>query len=342
MNKKISLLILSLLIFLSFSVLAQEEESTGSSGGGTQSGFTVKGGIWGLGGKVKTELEDKYFTDDLLSGFGFGQYNTGWSSPSKLYPLNPIGLDYYMKGIGPGSLLLGAEMRGIPGLAFTGYTPKYDFVSVNAGGIGIHNADLKFKNLDLNVGYQLAFGNFLVTPKFQFRNFVSDFKESGTYIGNGGFGIRNTTNNQNTWSGFIGVNLLYNINAASAVYLEYAMDSPILGQISSSGDFNKTSFAVAGNSAVGSTTILKKTNQEIRGPVIDLGYQHSFGALGLRVGYRGEELRTSYSTYTDVPLVFSTNGGSFFIQETILNSIFYKGSTSTTLQSVYITFSYKL
>ncbi|MBK7058760.1 MAG: hypothetical protein IPH52_27670 [Leptospiraceae bacterium] len=309
MNKKISLLILSLLILFSVSVLAQEEESSGSSSGGTQSGFTVKGGIWGLGGKVKTELEDKYFTDDLLNGFGFGQYNLGWSSPSKLYPLNPIGLDYYMSGIGPGSLLLGAEMRGIPGLAFTGYTPKYDFISVNPGGsgiVGIHNADLNFKNLDLNVGYQLAFGSFLVTPKFQFRNFVSDFKESGTYLYNGGIGIRNTTNNQNTWSGFIGANLLYNINAASAVYLEYAMDSPILGQISSSGDFNKTSFRRADYGlASGSTTILKKTNQEIRGSIIDLGYQHSFGALGLRVGYRGEELRTSYSTYTDVPLAFS-------------------------------------
>ncbi len=342
MNNKIRLVLFSLLILFSFSILAQEE-STGSSSGQTQAGLTVKGGIWGLAGKTKTELEDHYFTDDLLSGFGFGQYNTGWSSTNKLYPLNPIGLDYYMSGIGPGSLLLGAEMRGVPGLAFTGYTPKYDFISVNGGGIGIHNADLKFKNLDLNLGYQLAFGNFLVTPKFQFRNFATDFKESGTYISNSGFGIRNTTNNQNTWSGFLGVNLLYKINEASAVYFEYAIDSPILGQISSSGDFNKTYFAGNGSGFSGSTTILKKTNQEIRGSVLDLGYQHSFGALGLRLGYRGEELRTTYTTYTDVPLIFSSNGNvGFNIGETILNSVFYKGSTSTILQSVYVTLSYKL
>ncbi len=341
MKNKISL-ILILIVLFGLPVFAEDAESS-PSGGQTQSGLTVKGGIWGLGGKTKAELEDKYFVDDLFSGFGFGQYNTSWSNTNKLYPLNPIGLDYYMSGIGPGSLLLGAEMRGIPGLDFSGYTPKYDFISLNSGGIGIHNAEMKLKNLDLNVGYQLAFGNFLVTPKFQFRNFATDFKESGTYISNGAFGFRNSTNNQNTWSGFIGVNLLYKINEASAVYFEYAMDSPILGQISSSGDFNKTSFASNGNFVVGSTTLIKKTNQEIRGSVVDLGYQHSFGALGLRVGYRGEELRTTYTTYTDVPLVFSSNGNvGFNIQETILNSIFYKGSTSTILQSVYITFSYKL
>ncbi|HMV44034.1 MAG TPA: hypothetical protein PKD50_15975, partial [Leptospiraceae bacterium] len=297
-----------------------------------------------LGGKVKSELEDKYFTDDLISNFGFGQFNTGWSTPSKIYPLNPIGIDYYMSGIGPGSLLLGAEMRGIPGVNFTGYTPKYDFVSVNAGGVGIHNAEMKLKNLDLNVGYQLAFGSLLVTPKFQFRNFTTDFKESGTYFGNGFVGIRNTTNNQNTWSGFIGVNLLYKINEASAVFFDFAIDSPILGQLYSSGDFNKTAFfANSGGGASGSTTLYKKTNQEIRGTVIDLGYQHSFGALGLRIGYRSEELRTIYSSYTDVPLAFNSNGNAtFLIGETILNSIFYKGSTSTTLQSLYITATYKL
>jgi hypothetical protein len=340
--KKISI-ILIVTAFFSFSVWGEDSSEEPRSGGGTQSGLTVKGGIWGLGGKTKSELEDKYFTDDLLSGFGFGQFNTGWNTPSKLYPLNPIGIDYYMSGIGSGSLLLGAEMRGIPGAGFTGYTPKYDFISVNGGGIGIHSAEMKLKNLDLNVGYQLAFGNFLVTPKFQFRNFATDFKESGTYLSNGSFGIRNTTNNQNTWSGFLGVNLLYKLNEASAVYFEYAIDSPILGQISSSGDFNKTYFAAGGNVVVGSTTLIKRSNQEIRGSVLDLGYQHSFGALGLRVGYRSEELRTTYSTYTDVPLVFSSNGNvGFNIGETILNSVFYKGSTSTLLQSLYVTFSYKL
>ena len=198
MIKKLTSILFSLLFIFSISILAQEESSDASSGGKTQSGLTIKGGIWGLGGKVKSELEDKYFTDDLLSGFGFGQFNTSWNTTNKLYPLNPIGLDYYMNGIGPGSLLLGAEMRGIPGLDFTGYTPKYDFVSVNAGGVGIHNAEMKLKNLDLNVGYQMAFGKFLVTPKFQFRNFATDFKESGTYISSGGFGIRNSTNTQNT------------------------------------------------------------------------------------------------------------------------------------------------
>jgi len=162
MKKLIQVLCL-VLIPLSFNIYANET-------GGTQSGLVLKGGIWGLGGKVKSELENKYFMDDLFSDFGFGRLNTNWTNPSQLYLLNPIGIDYYKSGIGSGSLLLGAEMRGFPGLGFTGYTPKYEFLSLSRGTLGIHTADLKFKNLDLNVGYQMAFGNFLVTPKFQFRN----------------------------------------------------------------------------------------------------------------------------------------------------------------------------
>lgn len=342
MNKRIVSFLLSLLFITNVSIWSQDESGSSSGSGQTQSGLTIKGGIWGLGGKVKSELEDKYFIDDLISNFGFGQFNTGWSTPSKLYPLNPIGVDYYMSGIGSGSLLLGAEMRGIPGLDFTGYTPKYDFVSVNAGGVGIHNAEMKLKNLDLNVGYQLGFGNFLVTPKFQLRNFTTDFKESGTYIGSGSIGMRNSYNNQNTWTGWVGVNLLYKINEASAVFFEFAMDSPFFSQLYNSGDFNRTGFNAGSGGASGYTTIYKKSTQEIRGTVIDLGYQHSFGALGLRFGYRSEELRTTYSTYTDVPVAFSSGGVSPLVGETILNTFFYKGSTSTTLQSLYLTATYKL
>ena len=330
-----------LMIVLSYSLFAQEESTP--SAGQTQSGLVLKGGLWGLAGKAKTELEDKYFLDDLISGTGFGQFNTAWSSPSQLYLLNPIGIDYYKSGIGSGSLLLGAEMRGFPGLGITGYTPQYDFVSLNRSTIGIHTADLKFKNLDLNLGYQMAFGQFLVTPKFQLRNFTTDLKESAVYVSSGGAGIRDSSHSYNTWSGFIGVNLLYQIKEASAVYFEFAMDSPILGQLYSSGDFNKTSFFGSGNSASGSTSLIKKSYQEIRGTVIDLGYQHSFGALGLRVGYRSEELRTLYSPYTDVPISFNSNGGfGIGIEETILNSIFYGNSTTTTLQSLYLIATYKM
>lgn len=340
--KKSKLILIGIAMIFSISILGNE-----SSSGGTQSGLVIKGGLWGLiGAKEKTELEDKYFTDDLLSGFNFGQLNTAWNRANNIYLLNPIGLDYYISGIGPGSLLLGGEFRGIPGLAFTGYNAKYDFISVNGGGIGLHNADLAFKNLDLNVGYQLAFGQFLVTPKFQFRNFATNLSESALYLGNNSVGFRDTSHNHNTWSGFIGVNLLYKINEASSVYFEFAMDSPILGQIRSSGDFNKLSVFAGNNFVAGSTTLVKSATQEIRGTVIDLGYQHSFGALGLRVGYRGEELRTTYPSYTDVPVSFVSNNGnnnvSVDIEETILNSIFYKNSTSTLLQNIYLAVSYKL
>ncbi|MBP9888137.1 MAG: hypothetical protein KBF93_17690 [Leptospiraceae bacterium] len=345
MNSKIfkntKLILVGLMIIFSISVYANDNNSSS----GTQSGLTLKGGLWGLlAAKEKIELEDKYFTDDLLSGFNFGQLNTAWNRSNNIYLLNPIGLDYYISGIGPGSLLLGAEMRGIPGLAFTGYNPKYDFVSINGGGIGLHNADLAFKNLDLNVGYQLAFGQLLVTPKFQFRNFATDLRESGLYLGNNAVGFRETSHNHNTWAGFIGVNLLYKINEASSVYFEFAMDSPILGQIRSSGDFNKLSVFAGNNFVGGSTTLIKNATQEVRGSVIDLGYQHSFGALGLRVGYRGEELRTSYSRYTDVPISFSSvnNNVNIDIEETVLNSIFYKNSTSTILQNIYLAVTYKL
>ncbi|MBK8399323.1 MAG: hypothetical protein IPL26_29285 [Leptospiraceae bacterium] len=340
MKINIKLIIICLIVSINTMIFAEEESS--SSPNQSQSGLVIKGGLWGLGGKATTELENRYFTDDLLSGFGFGQYNTAWSSPNRFYLLNPIGIDYYKTGIGPGSLLFGAEMRGFPGLGFTGYTPQYDFISVSRGTVGIHTADLKLKNLDLNLGYQMAFGNFLVTPKFQLRNFSTDLKESATYLSGGSFGIRESYYRNNTWAGFIGVNLLFNINEASSVYFEFAMDSPILGQIYSTGDFNKTSFTV-GNTTSGSTTLLKKSYQEIRGTVIDLGYQHSFGALGLRIGYRSEELKTIYPAYTDVPVTFNSNGNlGIGVDETILNSIFYGNTATTTLQSLYITATYKL
>ena len=56
------------MIVLSYSLFAQEESTP--SAGQTQSGLVLKGGLWGLAGKAKTELEDKYFGFEIQkSGF---------------------------------------------------------------------------------------------------------------------------------------------------------------------------------------------------------------------------------------------------------------------------------
>ncbi|MCB1157473.1 MAG: hypothetical protein KDK45_08225 [Leptospiraceae bacterium] len=299
------------------------------------SGLVLKGGLWGLAGNFKHELEDKFFVDDIVSS----QLNLEWDAGQKFYLLNPIGLDYYMGGIGSGSLLLGLEFRGFPGIDLTGFVPNYDYISLGLGGgaVGIHTADLKYKNIDFNVGYQLGFNQFLITPKLQIRNFRTQLEESGIYLGNGWGGYREHSFNSSAWTTFLGVNLQFFINEASSVYLELAFDSPILGQLTSSVEYDSLYL----NSTSLGLNISFNGKQEVKGNVFDFGYQHNFGNLGLRIGYRNETLNVSYPTFTNIEL-FAFNGGATVSPwEIITDKIFYGKSDSTEIQSLYLTLMYQ-
>ncbi|HMZ57582.1 MAG TPA: hypothetical protein PL048_02330, partial [Leptospiraceae bacterium] len=93
------ILVSFLIIFLPMILSAQD------AGGGSSNGLVLKGGLFGLGGSFKSELEDKLFITDIIGTNTGGRLNTSWDSTNKLYLLNPLGFDYY-KSMGSGSLLL--------------------------------------------------------------------------------------------------------------------------------------------------------------------------------------------------------------------------------------------
>lgn len=296
-------------------------------------GFLLKGGLWGLGGSFHTELEDKYFIDDLVFG---SHLNLGWNEGSQFYLLNPIGIEYYMGGVGPGSLLFGLDFRGFPSIDLTGFNEKYDYISISSGALGIHNADLDFKNIDFVFGYQMAFNQFLITPKFSLRNFRSDFSQSGVYLGENYGLYRQSEIKSSTWVSYLGATFEFVINQMSTVYMELGFTSPILGQF---GDFiplNSLSyndlFLYNGG---GGVSIITDGKQEITGTLFDLGYQHSFGGgLGLRAGYRTELLKTSYPGYTHVMYPIG-------VSEIITDMAFYQSDDTTEFKSLYVMVTYQ-
>jgi hypothetical protein len=309
-------------------------------GGSSKDGFKIKGGLWGIGGSFKSELQDKHFLDNALRD---GIIDLDWNEKKNFYLLNPLGLEYSMKA-GSGSLVFGLDFYGFFFLQnIMGFNPKYDFNSISNGSFGMTDNDLKYRNMDLSIGYRLTYQQFSFTPKYFLRNFNHKYKEDSMYFGLGGrsIGIGNYSQDASTWTGFLGLDFLFDITKESAIFFDFAIGSPILGQWYSSGMFNETFFGVAGNSGFASIHS-GKLAQEITGSRIQLGYQHSFGNnLSLRVGYHTEKVDTKYSKYGGIPIVIGGNGADIDVLELILDKAFvYSGVDSTELKSLYISLQY--
>jgi hypothetical protein len=330
----------------------------GSGGGGTQSGFVLKGGLWGLGGTFKSQFQQIAFMDDLLSGFGFGQIDLDWVEKKKFYLLNPIGLDYY-KPIGPGSLLLSFDMRGLPiAESVFGFNPKYEFNSLtnfgnnlnnNNGVLGIHNGNLKFRNYDFVVGYQFGLlGNqLLITPKFLIRDFTNHYKEDAIFIGNNFVGFGTRKYQAPGYASFMGANFQYHFNQVSSVFFDFTFDSFIqlpLPKIGAMFDdqlkYSKTYVSTGG----GSVVINGRGTQVITGNRVLFGYQHKFGAMALQVGYHSETINSRYENHLELPFSFDGNGNvGFSFNELLSNKLItYNSDNKTELKSLYLMLTYSL
>ncbi|MCB1176755.1 MAG: hypothetical protein KDK36_04155 [Leptospiraceae bacterium] len=344
------------LILFSFSpILAQDEESSSGGSGGTQSGFVLKGGLWGIGGSFKTQFEQIAFTDDLLSGFGFGQLDLDWTEKKKYYLLNPIGLDWF-KPIGPGSLQLSFDMRGLPvGKSAFGFNPKYEYNSIagfgnnNNGVVGIHDGELEFRYYDFVVGYQFGLlGNKLfITPKFLLRDFTNKYKESALYLGNNTVGIGNRDYNAPGYGSFLGVNLQFHFNQVSSIFLDLTFDSFIQLPLPKIGllfddqlEYSKSYFTNGG----GNLVINGKGTQEVTGNRFLFGYQHKFGSLALRIGYHSETINSRYDSNFEIPLWFNTNGNAGISVNEILSNmlITYDQQNKTEIKSLYLMLTYSI
>ena len=322
-------------VFMHSPLLAQAK-----GGSSAKNGFKIKGGLWGIAGSFKSELQDKHFLDNALMG---GVIDLDWNEKKNFYLLNPLGLEYSMAA-GPGSLVFGLDFYGFFFLQnVMGFNPKYDFVSISNGSFGTTNNDLKYRNMDLSVGYRITYQQFSFTPKYFLRNFNHKYKEDSMYFGLGGrsIGIGSYSQDASTWSGFLGLDFLFEITPQSAVFFDFAIGSPILGQWYSSGTHSETVFGVAGNSGFASIHS-GELAQEISGSRIQLGYQHSFGTgLSLRVGYHTEKIDTKYSKYGGIPIVVGENYAGIDVLELILDKAFvYSGSDSTELKSLYLSLQY--
>lgn len=314
---------------------------------GTQKGFVLKGGLWGLGGSFKSQYEDISFTDDLLSGFGFGRLNFDWEEKKKYYLLNPIGFDYYM-GVGPGSLLLGFEARGLPfGKEAFGFAPKYEYLSVSGGGIGLHDAEVTFRNYDFTIGYQFAVSKFLITPKFLIRDFTNEYKDSAIFLGENSFGIGNKKYSSPGYASFLGANFFFDINGTSGIFLDMIFTSPIQLPLPQIGalfndkmEYTKLFLSEGG---IG-YTFQGKGRQIITGNRFMLGYQHKFGALALQIGYHSETLNSRYESHREIPIGIGRGGGlGIGVDEIIVNRfVTYDQNSKTEFRSLYLALTYSL
>ncbi|MCX7997518.1 MAG: hypothetical protein N3A69_01015 [Leptospiraceae bacterium] len=313
-------------------------------------GLVLKGGLWGLGNSFKSQYESIRFTDSLLAGFGFGELNLDWEKKSNdIYLLNPIGFDFYLPA-GPGALQLGFEARGLPFApgAF-GFNPKYEYISLNPPGIiGLHNADVKFRNYDYTIGYQIPVAQFLITPKFVIRDFANEFKDDSFYFGNNFFGIGKMNYKSPGYASFIGVNLLFDINGTSGIFLDMIFTSPLQIPLPQIGELFATNMKYTQlfltNGVVG-YTFRGRGTQVITGQRFLLGYQHKFGNLALQIGYHSETLNSRYDGNFELPITIVQGADRLFIDvnEIISNRfITYDQQNKTELKSLYLTLLYNL
>ncbi|MDX1957302.1 MAG: hypothetical protein SFU98_01950 [Leptospiraceae bacterium] len=295
-----------------------------------KSGFQVKGGIWGLGGSFKSEMESKFQYDKITDGI----LETGWNTSNKIYALHPIGLDWY-KPMGPGSLMLGADFNGFPGVGLTGHKPDNSYNSFFATGIGINNTKLTFTNQDFKVGYLFVFDKLFITPQFLIRRFASDMTYSGYYFGTStgadGGSIQSTN-----YSGFLGVNSFYKWTDSGSFFLNLSVASPILGTILTEGKHNSYQ-ALSGIVNFDSG----KMNPEYTGQKIQLGYQHNWGDLGLQVGYSSETLNVKYKNVTGTPVFAGSNVAGINVFELLTDRFIYSSAHQTEIKSIFIALNYK-
>jgi len=314
----------------------------------TQKGLVLKGGLWGLGGSFKSQYESISFTDDLLSGFGFGRLDLDWNEKKKYYILNPIGLDYYL-GAGPGSLLFSFEARGLPlGENAFGFTPTYDYISIDTNPIlGLHEAKVTYRNYDFTIGYQFAVSKFLITPKFLIRDFTNKYKDEAIFISRDFFGIGNKTYSSPGYASFIGGNFFFDINGTSGIFLDLIFTSPIqlpLPQIGALfNDQMEYKHLFLTNGAIG-YTFQGKGTQVISGNRTLLGYQHKFGNLALQIGYHSETLNSRYEGHREIPIfIVRNNFVGIDVDEIIINRfVTYDQNNKTEIKSLYLALTYSL
>lgn len=320
--------------------------------------FKIKGGIWGLSGSFSPEQESKRFKDSIDDDV----VNSSWKEAKRLYLLNPLGFEYSMD-----SLVFGLDFYGFLTLQnIMGFKPTYDFNSIYQNSIsvvdvnnrpvilpyniiGFHINELTYRNMDLSIGYKFNIQKISITPKYFLRNFYHKYEEGASYIGNisseGLVGVSYYNQRVSTWTGFVGADLLFDINQQSAIFLDFAVASPILGQWYSSGKYSELYFTgsrLLGNMGMNSG----KLSQEITGSRAQLGYQHTFGGgFSLRIGYHSETIESSYKKYDGLPIIanyilnVSQAGISTF--EIVSDRYFaYGAKDKTEIKSLYITLQY--
>lgn len=352
------ILILTLL-FSSLMIFAQENSSTETNSnsspssnqitGGTTKGIILKAGVFGLGSNFNSNFEKIISTDNLFSGFGFGEVTTSFTEQRKLYFLNPIGIEYY-KELGPGSLFLAFDMRGIPfAPSLSGFNPKYDYLTVDRGlGLGFHNPEVKFRNFDYSVGYQISLLNnqVLLTPKFLLRDFANELKENSFYFYPNSVGIGTRNYKAPMFGSFLGLNTIYNFNDISSLFLDLTITSPLQIPMPKLGPLfdNNLSYSRQVFSPGSAYLVLDgRGTAVVSGNRTLFGYQHKFGNLGIQIGLHQETILTRYENQFELPIGISNGRAGFAFDEFVLNKFYtYNQDSKTEIRGLYFTFTYKI
>lgn len=297
-------------------------------------------GFWP--GQLDSELEPRFFKDDLLTGTSFGRLNLEWVDKDT-YTIYPLGAQYMKDGVGPGTLIVGAN--------YSRYMPDYKFNAITNNpslALSIVSLDqFKVSDLDVEAGYQLPIidKTLFVTPKFGARWHSMEFNYNDLTIGSGTISKSIDSPFKADAKGtYVGAGLQYYVTAQVSLLAEYVTTAPGIGNVSGSMTDKRTVLGVAANqpflrldNASGGYTI--DMNRWMLGAQFDVTPE-----LHVMAGVREETSYSKYKGYFNIPIVLvaGTNAISASIEELITDKLFWESKEKQTKGFIFMGLTYDI
>ena len=307
MRFKISIMKISKFLFVLFLAL--------SMGGSLFADkLRIKAGVWS--GERQSELEDRFFLDDLIGVSG--RLNLPWAGNNATSGY-PLGLEYTRK-MGPGSLVLGAQYFS------NNNAYKYNGINLNPDVSIVALNDYNINNYEFDAGYQLKIASLplFLTPRVGLRLYSESFDYDELTLGTN-FAITTDGPWKSTARGlYVGGSAKYEVNKRFALVADFITTPPALPTPKGSMDHKRT---ILGTSTITIEDASSDTEVNI--------YRWSVGVevklmknIGLFAGVGKETIEVSYPGYFNLPLQIQAGNvntsATFTVLEIITDSIFYQ------------------
>ena len=297
-------------------------------------------GFWP--GELQPEQENRLLKDDLIAGASVGRLDLEWTN-KETYTIYPLGVQYMMDGIGPGTLIIGGN--------YIRYSPAYKFNALTLGpSIGIINLQ-NFKNSDweAEAGYQLALldKKLLVTPKFGARWHFQEYDYDELTIGVGSYAKSfDSPFRANAKGTYVGSGVQYYVTPELSILGEYIMSTPFFGNVSGAMTDKRNTVGV-----VASVPYIQieraNAGYEVEIKRWMLGVQYDvMPQLHIQAGLRQEIQTAKYTGYFNLPILITGTSVATIsptlstVGEIITDKLFWEAAETQKKGFVFIGASY--